>query len=489
MTQPAPPSLSAALPAIIDTSEWRRIATHAATVWLGQVAVMAYGVIDTVVAGRHSEAALAALSVGAAIYISVYVSLLGIVQSLLPIYAEHFGAGQKTEVGKAFRQALYLGCMVLVAGVSILLHSQILLEWGGVPQAMQGGVMDYLQIAAWSFAPSLLFRMFSSLNQALGHPRLITFLQLCSVSLKLPLSVLLALGTGDWAGMGLVGCAWASLLINTSLALVALLMLWRHPMYRPFAVWHSIERPDWRRIGRFAQLGLPSGLATMVEITSFTLMSVFIARMGNTAAAAHQIAANSAAVLFMAPLSFGIAGSARVSYWLGAAQTVQAYRAAKTSVALALGTALGMSFLLWMFSQHIASSYTAQPQVVALAAGLLGWVAVYHVLDAVQGVCAFLLRCYKITLRPLLVYVFWLWGLGLAGGHWLTYQTDTSAWWGWAESFMPLARLATSLGISHNPSGFWLAADVATAVVALCFVWMLHRAAQPNNSALRCLRG
>ncbi len=61
------------------------IARHAGTVLVGQLAVMAFGVTDTIIAGRYSENALAALSVGAAIFISVYVSLMGVLQALLPV--------------------------------------------------------------------------------------------------------------------------------------------------------------------------------------------------------------------------------------------------------------------------------------------------------------------------------------------------------------------------------------------------------------------
>ena len=54
------------------------IARHAATVLAGQLAVMAFGVTDTLVAGRDGEASLAALSVGSAIFISIYVGLMGV---------------------------------------------------------------------------------------------------------------------------------------------------------------------------------------------------------------------------------------------------------------------------------------------------------------------------------------------------------------------------------------------------------------------------
>jgi MATE family multidrug resistance protein len=61
------------------------IARHAGTVLAGQFAVMAFGVTDTIVAGRYAPGALAALSVGSAIYMSVFISLIGGLQALLPV--------------------------------------------------------------------------------------------------------------------------------------------------------------------------------------------------------------------------------------------------------------------------------------------------------------------------------------------------------------------------------------------------------------------
>ena len=62
-------------------------------VFIGQLAVMASGVIDTVMAGQLSARDLAAVGLGASIYISVYVSLMGVLLALTPIAAQHFGAG------------------------------------------------------------------------------------------------------------------------------------------------------------------------------------------------------------------------------------------------------------------------------------------------------------------------------------------------------------------------------------------------------------
>ncbi|HKB54027.1 MAG TPA: MATE family efflux transporter, partial [Ramlibacter sp.] len=72
-------------------TEARVIGRHAGTVLVGQLAVMAFGVTDTIVAGRYSQQALAALSVGSAVYISVFVGLMGMLQALLPTWAELHG--------------------------------------------------------------------------------------------------------------------------------------------------------------------------------------------------------------------------------------------------------------------------------------------------------------------------------------------------------------------------------------------------------------
>ena len=84
-------------------SELSTISRHAITVLAGQLAVMAFGVTDTIVAGRHGEASLAALSVGSAIFISVYVALIGVLQALLPVWAELRGARQTDILGRSQR--------------------------------------------------------------------------------------------------------------------------------------------------------------------------------------------------------------------------------------------------------------------------------------------------------------------------------------------------------------------------------------------------
>jgi multidrug resistance protein, MATE family len=445
-------------------SEIKLIRQHAGTVLVGQLAVMAFGVADTVIAGRYSDTALAALSVGSAIYISVYVGLIGIVQALLSVWAELLGANRPLEIGRSVRQSVYLCSIITVVGMAALLFPGQLLTWARVPTTMMAEVHDYLAVLAFAFAPALLFRLYSTLNQSLGKPMLVTWLQVAALFAKIPLSIWFVAGGAGVEPMGAVGCAWATLVVSYLLLALAFLMLRLQPMYLPFAIWRRFELPDWTHIGHLARLGLPAGLAYFVEITSFTLMALFIARLGTTASASHQIAASVAAVLYMVPLSIAIASSARTSFWLGAGQPEKARHVVVLGLKLTMGSALVMASMTALACRLIADGYSTNPEIVALAASLLLWVACYHIADALQALCAFLLRCYGVTVAPLAFYAAGLWGFGLFGGYQLTYHG------------------VGSFGAMQSPTSFWLASTLAIALVALGLAVMLNQAVKKTVS-------
>ena len=445
------------------SSELKIVSRHAGTILVGQLAVMAFGVADTVIAGRHSDSALAALSVGSALYISVYVALMGIVQALLPIWAEMLGARKYEAVGRSLRQSLYLCSFITAAGMLALLFPGPLLRWAQVPEPMQAEVQRYLGVLAFAFAPALLFRIYSTFNQSLGKPRLVTWLQVLALMVKIPLSIWLVGGGAGVEPMGAVGCAWATLAVNYVLLILSVLMLRTQDIYHPFRIWRRIEPPDWLQLHSFARLGIPGGLAYLVEVTSFTLMALFISRLGTVATASHQIAASVATVLYMMPLSMALACSARVSFWLGAGRPDHARRVVLLGIRLTVLISLVFAAIVSIASRVLAGWYSANPEIVAMASSLLVWVAFYHLADAIQALCGFLLRCYRITIAPLLLYGLLLWGLGLFGGYRLAYEGLGG-------------RVAT-----QSASSFWAASTVAIGLVAACLSGVLWHAVRRST--------
>lgn len=444
-------------------SELKIIAKHAGTVLVGQLAVMAYSVTDTIVAGRYSSASLAALSVGAAIYISVFVALLGVTQAMLPIWAELHGAKKEAQIGQSFRQSLYLCAVICALGMLILFNPAPIFRWTQVPEALRQEAQDYLWVLAWTLPPSLLFRLYSTLNQSLGRPLLVTWLQIGSLALKVPLSIWFAFGGLGLAPRGAVGCAWASLVVGYALLAVALWMLRTQAMYQPLRVWQRMEAPHWPQIGAYARLGVPSALAVMVEVTSFTLMALFIARLGTAAAGSHQIATNLAALLYMLPLAISIAASARVSFWLGSGEPAKARHVIKLGVASVFTMGLLMSGVLLVARHLLVPIYTTNTQVAALAVPMLAWVALYHLFDGLQSIGLFVLRCYKVAFLPFVIYAVLLWGGGLGGGYLLAYH-----------GLGPWAPM-------QSPMAFWIMSALALGATALTLLALLRVVARDQD--------
>lgn len=429
---------------------------HAITVYAGQIAIMGFGVTDTIVAGRYSDTSLAALSIASAVFITVFVSLTGLITALLPIWAEMHGARRPQDIGPSIRQTLYVCAVASAAGMVVMLHPAPILRWTEIPADLQPDVIAYLAVVGWSLPAALLFRVYSTLNQALGKPQLVSWLQVAALVIKVPLSIWFAFGGAGVPAMGVVGCAWATFAVNYLLLALALVLLRLETFYLPLGLWRRLEPPHGPTLGAFARLGVPAGLTILVEITSFTLMALFIARLGTVAAAAHQIAANVAAVLYMTPLSLGVAASARVGFWRGAGDERRARAVALQGAHAALFLGLFFAAALFILRTRIAAIYTTHADVAALAVTLLTIIAVFHLADATQTVAIFTLRCYRVTIAPMIVYCVLLWGVGLGGGYTLAYR-----------GIGPFAPL-------ESPTGFWIAGAFGLGLTALTVNVMLR---------------
>ena len=131
-------------------------------VLIARLAVMAYSVIDTMMAGRYATDDLAAVGVGASIYFSVFVALMGVLLAVTPTVAQLQGAGLHGEIGEQVRQAMWLAVALAVVSVVVYSHPDPLLEMSEAPPTVAAKVRAYLAIAAWGAPAGLAFRLFAS---------------------------------------------------------------------------------------------------------------------------------------------------------------------------------------------------------------------------------------------------------------------------------------------------------------------------------------
>ncbi|CAJ0719816.1 Multidrug resistance protein MdtK [Ralstonia edaphis] len=426
----------------------RRITALAWPVLIGQLAVIAFGVLDTAMAGRASAADLAAIGLGGSIYVTVYISLMGVLQALSPIAGQLYGAQRHSEIGEEVRQAVWLGLVLAAIGMLILWFPAPLLQLADATPELTEKATAYLRYEALALPAALGFRIYSALNNALSRPVMVTVLQLAGLVLKFPLNALFLYGGMGIPAMGGPGCALASMIISWLWFVAAAAILMRNPAYKPFAIFTHYSPPNRARLWALVRLGVPMGFTYLIEITSFTLMAIFIARFGTVVLAGHQIAANLGAVAYMVPLSLSIATSTLAAQSIGARDRVAARRISLNGIRLAVMCAVAVGAAVLFLRRELVGLYTHDAAVLAIAVPLLPFIAFYQMFDALQVMTAFILRAYKIALIPTVIYALSLWGVGLGGGYVL--------------GFGLLGDVATAL---RGAAGFW-AANALSLMVA-----------------------
>jgi MATE family multidrug resistance protein len=263
--------------------------------------------------------------------------------------------------------------------------------------------------------------------------------------------------------LGVVGCGIATAVSVWAQFGVSFWLLHRDPFYRPFQMLgHGLQPPDWAALRQHLKLGVPMGSGILVEVTGFTFMALFIARLGNTPVAGHQIAINLMSILFMVPFGLGNATGTLVAQHIGAGQAREARRLGWHGLVLGCGLAALTGAVFYLLRVPVLRLYTADAAVLAAALSLVTWLVLFHIADAAQTIAAFVLRAHKIATVPMVIYVGALWGVGLGGGYVLAFDVPGG---------VPPAL--------QGAPGFWFAATaglvLAGAALSLFMVWVFRQ--------------
>jgi MATE family multidrug resistance protein len=443
MQNPSSPSIS------------RELIRFAVPMLIAQLALMANAVIDTVMAGRITAVDLAAVGIGASVQVTVVVSLIAVLLALPPMVAHLYGADRRGEVGRELHQAVWIAIVIAAVAMAVLLHPDFIITHLHVTHEVEVKLRAYLTASAMSVPAMVAFRLFVGLSTGLGRPRPVMVFNLIALGMKVPLNAVFMFGLLGVPAMGGPGAAVATAIDQWTIAILAWTWCLHNSHYREFNLGRPFARPSWPLIREFLKLGVPIGLSFVADVTAFTLMALFIARLGPVVAGAHQIAANLSATAFMLPLSLGTATVALAGRALGAGDPLRARRISWRGVRLAMTAALAISAAYLFGAPWIAAAYTDDHAVQAAAIPLIRLAGVYHLADALQAVTVNALRGYKKSTVPMLVYGVLLWGPGLGGGV--------------------VLGLTPTFGHPLGASGFWIAETFALFAVAISMALYLNR--------------
>jgi len=433
--------------------EIRHLVRLALPILLAQVAQTAMTFVDTLMAGQVSAVDLAAVSIASSFWLPIILFSQGLLMAITPMVAQLNGARRADEIPSFISQGLWLSLLISPLALLLLYDSPGLLPWMDVAPALAHKTAGYLHAIAWGLPAYLVYQVLRNYTEGLSFTAPTMFIGFIGLLLNIPVNYVLIYGKLGLPALGAVGCGVASALVFWAMALSMWWFVVRSPRYRHCRLFQQCPWPQWSTLKRLSLLGLPLGLATFCEVTMFTLVALLLASLGTDLVAGHQIALNFSSLVFMLPLSLGFATSIRVGHALGEGEPARARRATLASLLLGLGLAMLTATLTWQGRHWIASRYTEDSMVIALAAQLLIFAAIYQFSDTVQVVSSGALRGYKDTKMIFAITMVAYWGVGLPVGV--------------------VLGLTDLLRPAMGPQGFWIGLISGLTCAAGLFSWRL----------------
>ena len=419
----------------------------------GQLAQSANGFVDTVMAGRVSAVDLAAVAVGASIWVPVFLFLTGLLMATTSVLARHLGAGQVARINPTMQQSVMLALLAGVAGALLLQNTGFILSRMDVDAQIQPMVEDYLFGLSWGLPAIAVVLSLRSYTEALGDTRPVLWISVIGLLVNIPVNYVLIYGKLGFPALGGVGCGWATAVVMGLMAVLMVLYVLLNDGYTRRGC--RLQLRPWRyepsTLRYLFVLGLPVALAIFFEVSIFAVIALLLSQSGPIVVAGHQLTLNFTSLVFMLPLSFALAATARIGHARGRQDEAGLRLAIGIAFRITLVIGVSAAALLVASRQWIPRIYTDNAEVLALASYLLLFAALYQISDALQVTANGCLRGFEDTQVPMYLTLFSYWGVGLPAGYVLATDAFGSVAMGpsgyWLGLFAGLSSAALLLGI------------------------------------------
>ena len=441
---PAAPAPSFAL----ELWDTMRLAAPMALTQLSQIAMMS---TDLAFIGRLGGDAVAAAALAGTVYFVGSTFGMGLMSAVAPLAAQAYGAADAGLVRRALRVGLWAGLFIALPIMLIALNGEAILLALGQAPGVAHLAQNYLAGLAWGIAPMLSFLALRSFMGAVNRPEPVLWITLAAIPLNALLVYPLLYGQWGFPQLGLTGVGLATSTVNLGTFLAGLWFATCRAPFRDYHVLARLQRIDWRLMRQLLVIGAPISLSFLLEYGLFSAAAILMGLISTAALAAHQIALQITAILFMVPFGISMAATVRVGHATGRNDTIGVRRAGLMATLLGVSLAVlfpvGIILARYDIVQLFLGSGLADAEATAaLAATLLLVGTTFFITDALQTIAVGALRGIKDTRVPLLLAVLGYWLIGFPASY--------------------VLGLRTALGAT----GIWIGLSLGTAIYAALLV-------------------
>ena len=435
-----------------ELTETVKLALPLALSQLGQIAMMTS---DLALIGRLGDQAVAAAALAHTVLFTMFVIGMGIVQAVAPLAAQAFGARRPRMVRRALRVGIWAAVILGVPLTWVQLWGDELLILLGQSRESAALAERYLLGMAWCMVPGWIFMALRNFMSAVNRPEPALWITLAAIPVNGVLAYALIYGSFGLPALDLLGAGLATTIVNIGMCIAAVWFSYARRPFRKYQVLGNFWRADWTLMRQLIVVGAPMSGTFLLEYGVFAAAAQLMGWIGTAALAAHQIALQIAAIMFMVPLGIGMAATVRVGHEVGRGDAVAARRAGFVAIVLGIAFMAAMTLLVALTRHELPllflGSQAPDPQTVAIAASLLVLGATFFIADGVQVVAASALRGLNDTRVPLLFAAVSFWLIGFAGCWFFGFTLGLGAY------------------------GIWIGLSIGIGVYAVLLIWRFHR--------------
>jgi len=386
---------------------------------------LSISLVDTIMLGNYSPYHLAAVGLASSLWTPVGCFLMGVTFGLTPLVTRHLHGRQIKMVNIYMSQALGV-CLTI--GVVAALVVGLVLPYFAVMMATEVETQrvsaQYLQILAPSIPVLALIVAYKNLFESSGRPNFPLIAAGVGLLMNASLNYLFIYGNFGFPEMGAAGAALAS---TISIYCSAIIFFVYDKYFNPKTLFTKIKTRYLLKYGILLNVGLPAGLAFAFEIGLFSSMTWFISSFGDLAIGAGQIVMSYTSMLFTPLMAMSAVTAIVVAKALSKEGVDGVRKRMRVIVGLGLVYVVICFVVTQAFSETIPSFFTSDPDIIAMAAGLLIISSSYQVVDMLQTVFTGGLRGFRDTRYSMIAFAASLFFLCLPLGYWLAHFSPWAA--------------------------------------------------------------
>ena len=373
--------------------------------------------VDTSMAGQYSPVDLAAIALGASVWVPISLLIRGTLMATTPTVAQLFGGRKLDEIAAPVRQGFWITIAMSVIAVFVLRHAGVIYDWLQVESEVSARSVEYLKAISWGVPAVCLYQLMCCYNEGMGKTKPAMIFSFIALFVNIPVNYVLIHGKFGFPELGGVGCGFATAVCFWLMFGLMVLYTTLDAQHKKIGLLDKLDLPDFNRIAGLLKLGVPIGLSIFFEASIFSVIALVIGKLGAITVAGHQIALNFTTLCFVIPLSMSMGVTIRVGQTIGAGNPEKARFTSFAGIATTLLTASVSASIMLFFPEAVASIYTQDPQVSRLAAELLFFAGLFQIADGVQIASAGALRGYKDTRIPMIMIMIGCWGIAFPFGY------------------------------------------------------------------------